>query len=49
MQEFEIDGSGWHTVPGTNMRRPCQFLNKKVQAFYHGDSLYTTKIDNSLK
>ena len=37
MQEFEIDGSGWHTVPGTNMRRPCQFLNKKVQAFYHGD------------
>lgn len=37
MQKFEIDGSGWHTVPGTNMRRPCQFLNKKVQAFYHGD------------
>ena len=37
MQEFEIDGGGWHTVPGTNMRRPCQFLNKKVQAFYHGD------------
>jgi hypothetical protein len=37
MQKFEMDGSGWHTIPGTNRRSPCQFLNKKTLAFYHGD------------
>ena len=37
MQKFEMDGRGWHTVPNTNDRRPCQFLNRKVDAFYHGD------------
>ena len=37
MQRFEIDGSGWHTVPGTDKRRPCKFLNRKTTAFYHGD------------
>jgi len=37
MKKFEMDGSGWYTIPETNVRRPCQFLNKKTLAFYHGD------------
>ncbi|AVZ06538.1 amidophosphoribosyltransferase [Acinetobacter pittii] len=37
MKNFEIDGSGWHTVPGTASRRPCVFLESEIIAFYHGD------------
>lgn len=37
MHKFEMDGIGWHTVPNTSIRRQCQFLKRKVLAFYHGD------------
>ncbi|MQZ56731.1 amidophosphoribosyltransferase [Acinetobacter junii] len=37
MKEFEIDGQGWYTVRGTDTRRPCQFLTKKVIGYYHDD------------
>lgn len=37
MQKFEIDGCGWYTVPGTDTRRSCHFLTKKVIGYYHDD------------
>lgn len=37
MKQFEMDGSGWYTVPNTSDRRSCKFLNRNVLAFYHGD------------
>lgn len=37
MKTFKIDGNGWHTIPGTNTRRPCQFLKVQATIFYHDD------------
>lgn len=37
MKKFEIAGNGWYTIPGTNTRKPCQFLKTQTIAFYHDD------------